>query len=436
MIKTRFVNFSISKEHKKKGRCDVTLPFSFFHWHNIFLFFFFIFSLFFTKNLSAQTKISIDLFGLNPVFSIPKTISEVDINRAFFYENAADAVRKNVPKFQPLAQSINTFSAKYRLNDWLKLQLAYQIISKIYPEASVQKLSLMLLLRSMNYNSLIIQTGKENDAQFNVAVEINHPLYNSVVFNHDEKLFGVINLATGSFFSSLEKNKLGYFVDISKELAEEKNSMNIRPTFYPKLPFKKTIRLRTWKFENKTYKLSFTLNKNLVAYFKSYPQIKMGYYFSHPINQSLVRAVIVPLKQTIQKEKMDEKKAVEFLLAFCHHAFEHSDDRETKRGEHHNFVEETLYDKTSDCEDKSVLLAALIRAILGYDVIGLEYPEHISLAVNIPNQKVPGVGYKYQGKLYMEADPSFIGCSLGDTQPELQNENPNVIPIGKLKIVD
>ncbi|WP_157452567.1 hypothetical protein [Chloroherpeton thalassium] len=329
------------------------------------------------------------------------------------------------------------FSEKYRLNDWLKLQLALRIIKQIYPENRRQKLGLMLLLRSMNYNALIIQTGKDEHASFNLAVEINQPLFNSVVFNDNHgKLFGVLNVETGSFLSTLSDNKLGYFVDINQELSEMKNSLVITPSFYPLLPFKETVKMKTWTYNQKKYSLRFSLNQNLVAYFQSYPQMEIRYYFAHPLNRSLLQAVLLPLKKILIEEKLSGKNAVNFLLAFCHGAFEHKDDRETARGEHHNFVEETLYDTTSDCEDQSVLLAALIRGLLGYEVVGLEYPEHISLAIHAPDEKIPGTGYEYRGKLYMEADPSFIGCSFGDTQPELKNTLPKIIEVGKLEIVN
>lgn len=49
------------------------------------------------------------------------------------------------------------------------------------------------------------------------------------------------------------------------------------------------------------------------------------------------------------------------------------------------FAEETLFYPLSDCEDRAIFFAILIRNLLGLDVIGLDYPGHIATAVHFSN---------------------------------------------------
>jgi len=79
----------------------------------------------------------------------------------------------------------------------------------------------------------------------------------------------------------------------------------------------------------------------------------------------------------------------------------------------------------SDCEDRSILLAGLIRGVLGFEVIALEFPNHIALAVHFPDL-VPNEDdeiYTYNGKRYLSADPSCFG-PLGSVNPDFKSKAP------------
>jgi hypothetical protein len=79
------------------------------------------------------------------------------------------------------------------------------------------------------------------------------------------------------------------------------------------------------------------------------------------------------------------------------------------------FAEELLYYPYCDCEDRSVLFSYLVRNLVGLEVCGLEYPGHMSTAVNF-DSNVSGDYISFEGKRYVILKPSFIGGIKGSLE--------------------
>ena len=77
------------------------------------------------------------------------------------------------------------------------------------------------------------------------------------------------------------------------------------------------------------------------------------------------------------------------MIDFVQRAFQYKVDDEQFGEERTLFANETLYYPYSDCEDRSLLYATLVRDLLGLDVVLLDYPEHIATAVKF-NQDIDG----------------------------------------------
>jgi hypothetical protein len=92
------------------------------------------------------------------------------------------------------------------------------------------------------------------------------------------------------------------------------------------------------------------------------------------------------------------------------------------------FAEETLFYPYSDCEDRSVLFAYLIRSLIGLEVIGLDYPGHIATAVKFCTE-VKGDIINHNGENYLICDPTYINANIGQCMTKYMDVKPKVISI-------
>ena len=86
-------------------------------------------------------------------------------------------------------------------------------------------------------------------------------------------------------------------------------------------------------------------------------------------------------KLTQQIKGKSQKDAANILIDFVQTAFEYQTDDVQFGYERPLFADETFFYPYSDCEDRSILFAHLVKDLLGLDVVLLYYPGHLATAV-------------------------------------------------------
>ncbi len=177
-------------------------------------------------------------------------------------------------------------------------------------------------------------------------------------------------------------------------------------------------------YQGKKYKVDVVYDSGRIAFFKTYPQLALPLYFSSGVEPETA----TPLQQQLAAyiRGMDEPQAVNFLLRFVQTALHYKTDEQQFGEENYLFPEETLYYPYSDCEDRAVLFAWLVKSLLGLHVIGLDYPGHVAAAVNFKTDVV-GDSVHYKGRKYTVTDPTYINANAGMSMPEYKNTKPTII---------
>ena len=142
---------------------------------------------------------------------------------------------------------------------------------------------------------------------------------------------------------------------------------------------------------------------------------------------SLTKQSLYPVLKELIANKTEEQ-AANILIDFVQSAFDYKVDDEQFGEERTLFANETLYYPYSDCEDRSLLFATLIRDLLGLDVVLLDYPEHIATAVCF-NQEIDGDCMNINGKTYLICDPTYIGADIGICMPKYRELGAQVVAV-------
>lgn len=305
------------------------------------------------------------------------------------------------------------------LNDWGYHYLLFRMGKTEYPaDKNMVNLFVWFLSSKSGYESRV---GYDTDHVYLLMpsrnrlysvpfLTLNGTKYYSIFFDEEPKAFKSLYTYNGSYPNA---DKL----------------MDYRILDSPKIP--KIMSRKTLQFEYNKEKMTVPVqfNKNLVEFFKFYPQTNIKVYFDAYMSPELEYTLVKSLKPLV--EGKTEAEAVNTLLRFVQTSFSYKTDDDQFGHEKYMLSEETVFYPYSDCEDRSFFFAYIVKKLLRLDVVGLDYPGHVATAVKF-SDNLPGDYVVRNNKKYMICDPTYINARLGMTMPKFKNVNPEIVRIGTM----
>ncbi len=114
------------------------------------------------------------------------------------------------------------------------------------------------------------------------------------------------------------------------------------------------------------------------------------------------------------------------FLHFVQYATGYETDLEQFGYQKFFFPEEDLHYGYTDCADRAIFFSYLVKNLLGLKVIGLEYPDHLSTAVEFTTE-VSGDYVMYGNEKYIICDPTYIGAPIGEAMPKYLHMTAKVV---------
>jgi len=196
-----------------------------------------------------------------------------------------------------------------------------------------------------------------------------------------------------------------------------------------------TTVIQYYQFTYKQGDYYWTLPIPLRTYFyyeeKPRPLSFSGYspMAADPYDDRLIDDMVRNLDEAVATKKLSELEKTNFVITFIQSLPYTEDIVTTPYDEYPRYPVETLFDRGGDCEDTSILTAALLTA-MDYDVALLifEEQEHMAVGVNMPNAS--GYYWEYQGKKYFYLETTGDGWEIGDCPPEFREALADVYPVG------
>lgn len=318
--------------------------------------------------------------------------------------------------YEGLIKQINDQRKPLGLNDWGYALLINGIAKEIYPgQTNEQALFGWFMLVKASYQARIAY----DSSRVYLLLPSRQQLFGASYFTFDNVRYYALGFDGRKLKPGRVHTYDGQYPGATKRLDMKLDkSVNTGR--------KETGKRLSFKFKGKTYKVNVGYDQQTVKFLKTYPQMDIGMYFASSVNQSTGNPLLAQLKPMV--EGKSEQDAVNLLLRFVQTAFRYKTDQGQFGTENYLFPEETLHYPYSDCEDRSVFFAWLVRSLLNLDVVGLDFPGHIATAVRF-NESVDGDAVRYKGKRYVVSDPTYINASAGMTMPEFRSKRPGVIPI-------
>ncbi len=361
-------------------------------------------------------KVRLDYFGALVTFyydpalnkSLPYRLNESALSKFWSGLSKAD--------YESLLEQMDKQAKALQLNDWGYAVLTNKLSERIYPgDKNRQALFTWFVMTKAGFRSRVAY----DDRRVYLLIPSKQRIYEVTYFTFDNERYYAVG-----FDGRTHKPGRVYTYDGHYPGAVNKLDMTSRTRVAKGENVEK--RDLSFEYDGRKYTIQADYEKARINYLNTYPQMDLALYF----NSAVAEVAESPLLQQLanEMEGMNETEAVNFLLRFVQTSFSYkTDDRQFGR-ENYLFPEETIFYPYSDCEDRSVLFAWLVRKLLALDVVGLNYPGHVATAVRLNNSD--GGDYViHDGKRYTVADPTFINANAGMTMPEFKNSRPKVILI-------
>ena len=354
-----------------------------------------------TKEAPLKKKltydITLDFYGLTLGFNADKEIA-----RYKFYPHTQAGIAEF---FSLLASSnygvtintIQTYKKQLHLNDWAIYLLVERLAQELYSSRDEARIYQWFLLTKLGFDVKIALSGSD----VYLLHYVDKIVYQSPRYKFDNRYYYIL--------SAYDKKAIKKIYTYKEKYPHATKALDFSLKELPKFPKEQVEKQRAFVYEGIDYTLRYTQNKNLLAFMKTYPQVDYSIYFNATMDMRTYREIAKQLKEYCDGKKMAD--AMNMVLRFVQKAFVYKRDDVQFGHEKVMFADETLFYDASDCEDRAVLYAQLVKRLFGVSVVGIKYSDHMATALYIPMQ---GESVFYQHKRYVIADPTYVNANIGE----------------------
>ncbi len=357
---------------------------------------------------------NINFYGVNIGFNYDENLSKQfsgnidEKNISSYWDEVCKA------KYFPLIDQLLGFKTKYSLNDWGYYMLVKNMSNEITKSKNSGTLLTWFLMIKSGYK---IKVGYSENSIY-LMLPSNTTMYGMSYFTFNGLSYYVPDLKGEKIYT------------YKKDFPDARLIMDFNLSNPVNLGTEIGERAVKFKYDDKEYNLKIKYNKSLMKFYDEYPQCEIGIFFNASISSIAKESLIENLKPLIEgKSQID---AVNLLLTFVQTGFEYKTDQDQFNREKFFLAEEVLFYPFCDCEDRSVFFSFLVKELLGMDVIGLNYPDHISSAVYFTD-KVEGDAIVYKEKKYIISDPTYINAPVGLSMPMYKDVKPLLVEVDNLQ---
>lgn len=316
--------------------------------------------------------------------------------------------------YDALLDQLKKQRAPLQLNDWSYALLINELAKIIYSgQKNEQSLFTWFLLVKTNYQARLAYS---NNKVF-LLLPTQQRLYGVSYFTFSKKRYYALGMDGN-------KAKPGRVFTYDGQYPGANDALDMSVSKSLNTRASKRNRQVTFTYNHKRYNVNVSYDKNTIDYLRTYPQMNIDQYFMSRVNADIGNPLLAQLRKIIKGKS--EEEAVNILLLFVQNAFKYKTDQGQFGEENYLFPEETMFYAYSDCEDRAVMFAWMVRSLIGLEVVGLDFPGHIAAAVKF-NSSVSGDKVKHKGKVYVVTDPTYINASAGMTMPDYKKVKPKVI---------
>ncbi len=192
------------------------------------------------------------------------------------------------------------------------------------------------------------------------------------------------------------------------------------------------LKIYNWSYKERSYYLTLCYENERGADVTEDRSKRRDYwnFVDDPYSNGTVSIVTKRLTNISGQEGFSKYEQVEFAIAFVQSLPYTFDNVSTPYDDYPRFPSETIYADGGDCEDTSILMAAILKK-MGYDVVLLELPRHVATGVfcNPSDFDYTVAAYPYNGRDYCYLETTSENRKIGELPEQFAGATVDVIPL-------
>jgi hypothetical protein len=192
----------------------------------------------------------------------------------------------------------------------------------------------------------------------------------------------------------------------------------------------------SWKYKSREWTCHLEIRKDIYNYYRNdrtHMSDSFLRYILSDYDRSYIRDIVKTLRQSGKEAGYTDYDNVMNVVAFVQSLTYMSDYKSTGQKDYVRYPLETIVDGGGDCEDTSVLIAAILNE-MGYGVLLVLFPNHLALAIK-GDETLQGIYYLYDNERYYYLETTDSDWNLGEIPDKYKRSNPKLIQIKKKPLV-
>jgi outer membrane murein-binding lipoprotein Lpp len=190
-----------------------------------------------------------------------------------------------------------------------------------------------------------------------------------------------------------------------------------------------------FSFQSKSFIWELSIPLKTYLYYKEKARITDTSKYSVMVNDnyadSLIDKLVKQIQDAVLRYNYNKTDTVNLIGTFIQSLIRANNETNTPYDNYPQYPIETLFNQGVDCEDTSILTAALLQRLEYNQVIFVfSEPKHVAVGVYVP--AVYGLdGWEYQAKRYIYLETTGENSTLGHAPSIYLALQPEIYPVGK-----
>ena len=191
-----------------------------------------------------------------------------------------------------------------------------------------------------------------------------------------------------------------------------------------------------WSYDGQEWQWTLAIPQSLYDYYVERPRAQTedySIYVTHPKDDEYIDTIIAKIEEAADDAGYDKIETVNFAVSFVQSLPYAVDSVTTSYDEYPRYPIETLVDIGGDCEDTSILMAAILDA-MGYDLVLISPPNHMAVGI-LGSEGMSGTYWEHNSGKYYYLETTGSGWEIGDLPPEYTDEYASISDIVPVPIL-